>query len=199
MKEENFTERTLERIRSGASSEKSNRSKKLSRFIIFADIAVIVLIIFFLQNRKGDGFYQSVKIQKDKISVRISVTKDPNSLDYLYSLMIQSKNEKKIILSFEKEMATIVINSPNNLITTLHFGKKVTKFELLPGERKNFIQILNIESIEDHILAFPQDKTEVPKSLLQFSKDYMNLENNISVNFKNDIKKAKISFKSEIK
>jgi len=199
MENKNFTEKTLERIRSGKRVDSSTKSKKISRLILIADAAVIILIIFFLQNRKGDGFYKTVRFTKDKIAIRLSITKDSNSRDYLYSLIIKSNYKQKVTLNFKNEIATININSPKNLITSLHLGQNIKKLEILPNEFKNFITILNSEIIKEHILSHPDDVKKIQKTLIQLSNDYLEVENKIKINFIDEPQKSSIPFKCEVK
>jgi len=128
--EKNFTERTLERIRSGEGSDSSRKKRKFSRILLVIDAVLVLALLGYFTNREKQPTYRAVKFHYGDIEFRFSAARD-GSGDYLFTLSARKPEKIKREIMFNGSIATLVLTHGNTIIAqkTMAAGSRRIDFE----------------------------------------------------------------------
>jgi hypothetical protein len=196
---ENFTEKTLKRIRSDPNSNGSKNRKNFSRIILFVDALILVILIIYFtsgENKKPDEFQTSV-INYQGYTIRSSTGIIDETDNYYFSISLKSRDNKKKILLFNNFVGSLKIYHKKRLILEKVIGNNIKDITILPDEVKFFTTEVGREKFDNYLLKNTKKKT-IRKTLFQFGKNSYKLNAIIKLNIDKGISST-LEFTHEVK
>lgn len=177
-----FLEEVLKRIRSGERTDYSKKRRRTSKILFVVDAFLIVIILLFFYNRNTDKLYHTTTFDYSRYSVRLSVTREHNEGDYLFSINLHSKSDKKITINFQKNAGTIQLKTGNTIIDTETFGENIDVIELKPDENQTYARIIDAGILNQYAREHPEALVPKKRSLIQFEKQHIPVKADITLN-----------------
>ena len=180
-------EETLKRIRSGEKPEGSKKKKRTSRILLAVDAVLIVVILIFFYNRQPQSLYRSSTFNYKDIAIRFSVSGDKATGNYLFSLTMQSRSTKPVVIRCDKNAGTITLRSGDAVIVSEPIGEEITAIKLAPEENRSMARIIEKKVINDFASTHPDNVKEVKRTLIQFEKRHVPVQADLTLNTKDPI------------
>ncbi len=148
---ESFREKILNRVRSRDQAGETSRKRRITTFILIVDAIAVVLILFYFSNRNPEGEYTSTTFNLRGIEYRFSISQESGRGDHTVALSLHSTSESKKTARFRGSIAAVTVLYGDDTVDRINIGKNIDAITLLPGESKNFIEIIPHTEIEEYI------------------------------------------------
>jgi len=177
-----FTEKTLQKIRSGGKSEKSRRKIRLSRIILVIDALLIVLIVFYFNTRDTGKTYKTSTLTCSEIKFRLSVNSDPETSAYMFTITAEPLRDRETTLKFRGTLAHLDIIHENSVIIKRSIGEPLTSLTLAPGDARTFVSVIEKETLKQALPGSLRPEKPERKTLFQFNAAGVPLTARITIN-----------------
>ncbi len=192
-----FTQKTLEKIKAGSGSNKSEKKKRLSRIILFIDIVLVVVILILFSRQSPDIIYHTTSITYNEILYRISLSKEKKTNNLLFSLTVKSNSVKEKTQSYLKSIIHLTVGHNDNVLFKSILGDNITIIKLLPGELKTFVQEIDTFVLKNFAEQHPEFVIPKEKSLFMTEKRHIPMYVIVTLNTKENIS-TRLEFNYEV-
>ena len=175
-------EEALKRIRTGEHSPGSKKRRRTSKGLLILDAVLIIIILLFFYNKEPDTMYKTTSFNYRDIAVRISLTSEKETGDYLFSLTLNSRAEKSLSLPIDKSLATINLYCDGKLVTTEQIGPDMNTVSLKKEESKTYARIVNAALLTEYAREHHESVQPRKKSLIQLEKQHIPVRAEITLN-----------------
>lgn len=181
MTEKNFTQETLERIRSGKKSESSKKKRGMSKIILLLDgIIVVALLAYYFNREPGSLSHKSTSVTYKNVNMTYSVSRIQN--EYIFSLKMKSKATTATTISFTNYAATLLIKYNDTLLVRKEIGKTKT-VTIRPKGQKSIVVNVSAWEIQKRVPA-AQLKKKPRKTLFSFGNPVIPLQTELTIHTK---------------
>ena len=186
-KEESFTEKTLNRIRSGESAGEGRKKRKISRIFIVVDLILILAIIIYFTSDRKDDTYETSNFNYGTLDIRFSVAQDKERGDYLFSLSISSSVNGTSEYTFNESLASIEVKAEGRTLRKMDIGRGVTVLNFHSEEIKTFNAVLDRKILDDFALSVPRGRYKPRRTLFGTTGERLPVDIRITLNHKDGI------------
>ncbi|MDY6932966.1 MAG: hypothetical protein SVZ03_01930 [Spirochaetota bacterium] len=192
-----FTQETLEKIRTGEKPKTFIKRRRLSKIILIIDIIVIVIILAIINQRGHESIYHTTSLILDEMEYRFSLIREEKSSNYVLSVTIKSNSNVEKSYYYNNSIADINIQHAEAKIFNLSIGDNISSVKLLPGELKTFVKGIDISYFRRYAEENPEHITPPQKTLISLEKRHVPLQAVITLNTKERVS-TKLNFKYRV-
>ncbi len=194
---DNFTKKTLDKIKTPHGSERLAKKRRISKVILIIDIILVVIIFMVFNRDSNDTEYYSTSVTYNNIVYRFSASKEMDTDNYLFSLSLRSNSNVDITERFKRSIAEIKLYGNDKFLFKTVLGENVQSIRLQPGELKTFITEIGNSKFTSFAEANPDTISPQKDTLLMFEDKHILLNAIITINTKEKII-TDLKFKYEV-
>lgn len=176
----------IERYKEGKPSESTVKTRKFSRILVFINIALLLIILFYAK-KPHDISYFSTRIVHNDLDYKISAAKNEKNKNLILSFTIKSTNSAGRTYYFNRSIASIGLYYDKELLCEVPVGENNPVITLAPHEIKNYVKIIDQTGLKRFCEDHPEFIKPRRKSYLFAEKQHLPLEMRITINVKEPI------------
>lgn len=177
-----FSQDLLERIRSGEINTASRKKRKISRFILLADVILVVFLLIYFTSGSNDDSYLTSSFQFGNNSVRFSAKRDQDKARWHFSLAFKNLGNYATTITFRESIALLSLQLDRNTIMEKSVGRGTTRLILEPGEIRTFVVSISCKDLDKLARNHRDSVVTHRRTLIRTARDYLPLSVKISLN-----------------
>jgi hypothetical protein len=173
--QESLADQTIKRYRGTDSEERALKRKRFTGGMFIANIVLIIILYALFSSKNDIAEYQTSAFNYKDLQFRLSMTRDPKTQDFIFSLSTRPAGEKNATVHFNANMADLVISYGPTVIVKKTMGENITALDLKPGDSDVRNTVIERYELKLYADAHPESVIEKRGSVFRPGRPYLPL------------------------
>lgn len=190
-------EQAIRRYRGADAEERAQKRRRFTGGLFIANIILIIILYAVFYNRNPAEEYRTTSFNYGNLQFRLSMTRDRETRDYIFSLTTRPVEGRNATARFNKNMADLAISYGPSVILKRTLGADVTFLDLKQGDADVRKAVIERHELKLYADAHPETVVSARGSLFSGERPHIPLTAEIRINAERPLGTS-LNFKYEV-